>query len=105
MKACLVIVLAAAVNTIPRWIPGIDGDVFCTWQAVSFVVMAIAGTMTKGTKTERYTWIWCVGLAINNAVDEALKVAKILNPFEIPFAVGVTLWGIYQIGTCLRSKK
>lgn len=97
------ILATIAINTVPRWIPGIDGDLFTFWQSVSFVTMGIAMWFPMNTKTDRIVRDWCILLAINNAIDEYYRVAQKTNEFEIIFAIAVTTWTAYRLTKC-RSK-
>ena len=97
------ILATAATNTVPRHIPGIDGDKFCAWQAVSFVLMGLAMRFPMNTKTDKIVRDWCILLAINNAIDEYYRVAQKTNEFEIIFAIAVTIWTAYRLTKC-RSK-
>lgn len=100
----IVFILATiAINTVPRWIPGIDGDLFTFWQSVSFVTMGVAMWFPMNTKTDKIVRDWCILLAINNAIDEYYRVAQKTNEFEIIFAIAVTIWTAYRLTKC-RSK-
>lgn len=105
MWYAIFILATVATNTIPRWIPHYDGDLFCIWQAISFVLMGIAMLFMKNTKTDRIIRDWCVGLAINNAIDEICRVAEKTNPFEVYFAIIVTLCTVYRLKKCQSKHK
>lgn len=99
------IIATIAANTVPRWIPSIDGDLFCMWQAISFVLMGFALLFMKNTKTDQIIRDWCVGLAINNSIDEICHVAKKTNNYEVLFAIIITLWTVYRLIKCQSKHK
>lgn len=104
MRSIVLILIAVATNTIPRWIRGIDGDVFCVWQAVSFVFMGLAAQIKGNTKQERIMFDWCVLFAINNAIDEMYRVALKTNVFEVSFAIAITAWTVIRLIRCRTNK-
>ncbi len=105
MKSVILILLAVATNTIPRCIPNIDGDTFCKWQAISFVLLGLAALTKKDSKVERIMFDWCVLFAINNTIDEIYRVALKTNAFEVFFALAVTLWTAYRLIKCQSRHK
>lgn len=70
------IIATIAANTVPRWIPSIDGDLFCMWQAISFVLMGFALLFMKNT-----------------------------NNYEVLFAIIITLWTVYRLIKCQSKHK
>ncbi len=105
MKSIALIIGFVAVNTVPRWVHGIDGDIFCMLQALSYVLLCIAALMKKESKRERIVWDWACLLAINNFIDEAYRVAQKTNEFEVFFAIAVTLWTAYRLTKCQSRHK
>jgi len=82
-----------ATNTIPRWIEGIDSDIFCMWQAISYLCLCLAAI----AKTDfSYLWAWALLLTFNNAYDEVLGNPHIVGRFKIGFAITVTIWATYK---------
>jgi len=92
-------ILCVLANTIPRW-GVVDGDIFCKWQALSFVLMGVGAINRGKSKQERIIWDWCVLLSINNLIDELFGVASEVSLFEIMFAIAVTVWTGYRIKQC-----
>lgn len=105
------LLVCIATNTIPRWINGITGDTYCTWQAISFVCAAIAlksfSLYIPSSRIVRIIFVfvdYIAMLALMNAIDEYFKVAQKLQPWEIPIAIILTIWTIVRLCT-LPTKK
>lgn len=105
MRSIALVILFVAANTIPRWVHGIDGNLFCMWQAISYVLLCFAAHQKKDSKEERIMWDWACMLSINNVIDEIYRVAEKTNEFEILFAIAITAWTIYRLLKCLSKHK
>lgn len=102
MYSIIALILYVLTNTIPRWVEGINGDVFCKWQALSYLFLVIAGSKNKGSKYEKIAFAWAILLTINNAFDEWLGNPYKVSIFEISFAILITLWTILR---CHKESK
>lgn len=105
------LLMCIASNTIPRWIPGISGDDFCKWQAISFVCATISiksfSLYISSNRMIRIIFVFVdyTGmLALMNAIDECFKVAQKLQTWEIPIAIILTLWTIARLCILLTRK-
>jgi integral membrane sensor domain MASE1 len=92
LLACVV------VNIIPRYLPSVNGEQFCMWQSVSFVLIAAAG-IGRGA-----WWEFVFLLALGNAIDEIFKVAQHVSYSEYWYAIVVTLWTIYRLKCRTKPK-
>ncbi len=90
-------ILAILTNTLPRWYHPITGDMFCQWQALSFVFLAIATTKTK-TDTIIRDFVFL--LSVGNLIDEVFGTAKTNSTGEYLFAALLFLWTIYRLTKC-----
>jgi hypothetical protein len=94
--AILALILYVLANTIPRWIEGINGDVFCKWQALSYLFLVISGNINKRSKYEKIAFTWAILLTVNNAFDELFGNPYKVSIFEISFAILVTVWTVIR---------
>jgi len=100
-------IIAILTNTLPRWLIHSEGlpaktaaalsQSFCTWQAFSFVCMAIACKLYKCTTREKVWLEYCGVLAVNNWIDEVRGQAAQIDGIEIIFAASATAWLIYRL--------
>ncbi len=98
------IIACICANTIPRWIPGIDGDLFCKWQAASFALMAFAALSTnRVSRIEVILWQYTIGLALNNLYDEVLGDPLHVGIIELTVAILFTICTIYRLIRCLQK--
>lgn len=97
------LILSILANTLPRWWFAIYGSTegsFMKWQAFSFLLMAIAGRLTKGTKKESIWWEYVFLLTVNNWIDEIREHAEEIDGVEVVFTIAVTLWLLYRLIKC-----
>jgi len=104
MRSIALVILFVAANTVPRWVNGISGDVFCMWQALSYVLLCFAAQLKQDSKDERIMWDWACLLSINNAIDEMYRVALKTNVFEVSFAIAITAWTVIRLIRCRTNK-
>lgn len=104
MRSIALVILFVAANTVPRWVNGISGDVFCMWQALSYVLLCFAAQLKKDSKEERIMWDWACLLSINNAIDEIYRVAEKTNNFEVSFAIAIIVWTVIRLIRCRTNK-
>lgn len=98
------ILLGIVVNTVPRWVFNIDGNTFCQYQALSFVLIAIAALSTnRENKLERILWEYTIGLTLNNLYDEVFGDPLHIGYIEITVAILFTLCTLYRIKRCLKK--
>ena len=108
IASIIMILLCVFANTYPRFAftgMGIEGgDLFCQWQAASFVFMAIAGKISTKNKWVSLFWDFAILVAFGNWIDEVYKVAmKFLNSEKI-FAALISLYTITRLILCRTSK-
>lgn len=96
MYSIIALILYVSANTIPRWIEGINGDVFCKWQALSYLFLVISGSKNKQSKYEKIAFTWAILLTLNNAFDEIFGNPYKVSIFEISFAILVTVWSMLR---------
>jgi len=104
MRSIALVILFVAANTVPRWVHGISGDLFCMWQALSYVLLCFAAQLKQDSKEERIMWDWACLLSINNAIDEIYRVAEKTNNFEVSFAIAITTWTVIRLIRCRTNK-
>lgn len=97
IASSLLAVLFVVTNTLPRWIHPVGGDVFCKWQSLSLVFMALGAILRGKDKIERTIWDWTFLLTINNMLDEVFGVAEKTSIWELLFATLITVWTVYRI--------
>lgn len=91
-------------NTLPRWVHGINGNTFCKFQAISFLLMAVASLSTnRENKTQLILWQYTIGLAFNNAYDELLGDPTKTGIIEITVAILFTLCTLYRLIKCRQE--
>jgi hypothetical protein len=104
MKRIALVIGFVVVNTVPRWVHGIDGDIFCMFQALSYVLLCLAALLSIKDRRERIVWDWACLLAINNFIDEMYRVAEKTNVFEVSFAIAITAWTVIRLIKCRTNK-
>lgn len=98
------IIASIIANTVPRWIPGIDGNIFCQFQALSFVIMSIAAISTNRENViERLLWQYTIGLALNNLYDEVLGDPLHVGKIELTVVIFFTLCTLYRLRKCQQE--
>ena len=75
---------------------GISGDLFCAWQAISYLILSVAARLAANDLRTRLAFEWAAWLALNNAYDEVFGDPKNVSTFEVSFAIIVTTWTIYS---------
>lgn len=97
MVSSIMAVLYVITNTLPRWVHPISGDVFCKWQSVSLVFMALGAALRNTGKVERIVWDWALLLSVNNMLDEVFGIAEQTSVWELLFATSITVWTVYRL--------
>lgn len=103
MRVIALIVCGILANTLPRWwfaMYGSTEGAFMKYQALSYVLLTLAGAFSTTNKRDRIWWDYCVVLAINNLVDELREHAEQIDGIEVLFAISATAWLIYKLIKC-----
>ena len=102
----LLIIAGVIANTVPRWVHGwvICGrKVYYIGDALSFVLIMLAGMMYVKDKTIRVVFEFALILAVSNLSDEVVGDPLSFGNNEKVFGIIITACTLYRIKKCLNK--
>lgn len=103
MKTKATIVTALLINSLSGWLPTTYDAWYFKLQAVSILVLCLAGRFGDKKETTTIAWDWAIMLCLNNLYDELFGNPIVCGWVEVSAATIITLWTLYRIKKCTNQ--